>query len=186
MPVKMKIFIIAMAVMCLVSCMCMTAFAAESAPPYASTIVNGLEFQTLGNFNGQPPYFEVVPGVEYTITADMNFALQYWDGKGWSYWPEYNSVQSPATIVFDESIQYVAISSHGYTSNIATCTVIWPEPTVWSVIFDSVSTFVSTVLSSVGAPVLIFITSNPLCLVPALLGLVVLGICIVRRFVYGA
>lgn len=160
MPVK-KFLVIAMAVMCVVSCMCMTALAAGvAAPPYESVIQNGTEFKTLNNFGGQPPYFEVVPGVEYTITADMNFALQWWDGDSWEYWPEYNSVQSPTTIVFDESIQYVAISSHGYTSNIATCTISWHNPglmdylslaasAIWSQIIIIGTTIVET-------PVLLF------------------------------
>lgn len=40
--------------------------------------------------------------------------------------------------------------------------------------------------TNIGGPVLDFITSHPLTIVPALAGLCVMGIGVVRRFIYGA
>lgn len=182
-----KIGALFVAVMLALVCMCPVAFAAEiSAPAYPSTIVSGVEFQTLSNFGGQPPYFEVIPGVEYTITADMNFALQWWDGNSWEYWPEYNNVASPATIVFDDSIQYVAISSHGYTSDIATCTISWDEPTPVSRVIGAVLDFSSGMLD-VGSSLIswMFAPVNTVVLLGVVLFVMVAIVSGIRKFIPG-
>lgn len=45
---------------------------------------------------------------------------------------------------------------------------------------------VSGFTTNIGGPVLEFVTSHPLTIVPALAGLCIMGIGVVRRFIYGA
>ena len=53
-------------------------------------------------------------------------------------------------------------------------------------LLEQAGTIVSSFTTDIGGPVLDFIVSNPLCLIPALAGICVMGIGVVRRFVYGA
>lgn len=53
-------------------------------------------------------------------------------------------------------------------------------------LLEQAGTIVSGFTTNIGGPILTFITSNPLCLLPALAGVCVMGIGVVRRFIYGA
>lgn len=53
-------------------------------------------------------------------------------------------------------------------------------------LLDQAGEIVTSFTQDIGGPILDFIVSNPLCLIPALAGICVMGIGVIRRFVYGA
>lgn len=187
MPVKIKVFAVVMAVMCLMSLTC-TAFAAETdLPPGAVVVGNGDTVSTNDLTSLDAPRVIPADGVEsITITGLFGFSSVYgWDG---TQWVNLN-VADPANVTivpadYPEYTYYTML--RGDTMASQTVTVSWVKTSLLEKVLTSVGTFISTTLTAVGGPVLSFITSSPLTLVPALAGLLVLGICIVRRFVYGA
>ena len=187
MPVKIKVFAVVMAVMCLMSLTCVTAFAAETdLPPGAIVVGNGDAINTSDLTSLSKPYVIPAEGLEtITIKGLFGFSSVYgWNGTEWVKL----SVSNPADVtinVADYDYTYYTML-RGDTMASQTVTVSWVKASVLDKVITAVGTFVSTTLTAVGAPVLSFITSSPLTLVPALAGLVVLGVCIVRRFVYGA
>ena len=85
MPVK-KFLILTMAVMVVMSCMCMTAFAAETnLPPGAVVVGNGDVISTNDLTSLDAPYVIPADGVEsITITGLFGFSSVYgWDGTQW-------------------------------------------------------------------------------------------------------
>lgn len=184
---KIKVFAVVMAVMCLMSLTCVTAFAAETdLPPGAIVVGNGDAISTSELTTLEKPYVIAAKDVEtITIKGLFGFSSVYgWNGTEWVKL----TVENPADVtitVSDYDYTYYTML-RGDTMASQTVTVSWVKASVFGKVMSAVGTFVSTTLTAVGGPVLSFITSNSLCLVPALLGLVVLGICIVRRFVYGA
>lgn len=53
-------------------------------------------------------------------------------------------------------------------------------------LLEQAGEIVTSFTTDIGGPVLDFIVSHPLTLIPALAGLCVMGIGVIRRFVYGA
>lgn len=185
-PVKSKIFAVVMAVMALVSCMCIPALAAEKV-----AIQNGVPFSAShwsDDSSGQLQYLEIEHGVTYTITTDPSITkLTLWIYKPGS--------RANGSITFVDGIaEYTCTDTNvrgivmlcDDAGNRPTVTVSWPLPPFFERLGTSIADFTTGVVSGFGTPVLAFITSNPLCLIPAIMGLVVLCICLVRRFVYGA
>lgn len=182
MPVKMKILVIAMAVMCLMTCMCVTAFAAEvEQPPSTVLIQNGVEFDSATVTGGAIPAFSVEPGKEYTITGLSKFSRLFGiSADGTRKNLGVTITDAPYVYVADGTYPYIGVDAG--VSNFTPTTVTWEEPTLWG----QAGMFVTGVMDNFGGPVLSFISSHALILIPALSGLCILGILVVRRFVYGA
>lgn len=85
MPVKMKVFAVVMAVMCLMSLTC-TAFAAETdLPPGAQLLTNGAQVSTNDLTSLSTPYVIPAKDVESIIISGLfGFSSVYgWDGTQW-------------------------------------------------------------------------------------------------------
>lgn len=184
---KIKVFAVVMAVMALVSCMCMPALAATNIP-----VQNGVPFIAShwkdNTDSGSLQYLEIEHGVTYTITTDPSITKL----DLWIYEP---GVRANGDITFVDGVaEYTCTDTNvkgiviycGDEENRPTVTVSWPLPPFFERLGTSIVDFTTGVVSGFGTPVLAFVTSNPLCLIPAIMGLVVLCICLVRRFVYGA
>ena len=59
------------------------------------------------------------------------------------------------------------------------------EANTMGALLENVGQFVTTFLEDVGSPVIDFIVTNPICLIPVACGLVVTGFGLIKRLVYG-
>lgn len=191
MPVKIKVFAVVMAVMCVMSLMCVTAFAAEAdLPPGAHLMTSGDSIENTSASDLEAPYVIPADGTEsITITGLFYFSeIHGWDGAQWhNLTGQIGDVADSVTFDVADYPQYSYFTVvGGRTGATSTFTFTWTKSALLPKILTAVGVFVGTVLTAVGAPVLAFITSSPLTLIPALAGLLILGILVVRRFVYGA
>ena len=181
MPVKMKVFAVVMAVMCLMSLTC-TAFAAETdLPPGAQLLTNGAQVSTNDLTSLSTPYVIPAKDVEsITISGLFGFSSVYgWDG---TQWVKLN-VDNPADVtitVADYDYTYYTML-RGDTMASQTVTVKWVKVSLVKQAGD----FLGGFFTNIGGPTLGFITSHSLTLVPALAGLTILAILLIRKFVYG-
>lgn len=183
MPVKIKVFAVVMAVMCLMSLTC-TAFAAETdLPPGAQLLTNGAQVSTNDLTSLSKPYVIPAKDVEsITISGLFGFSSVYgWDGTQWINL----NVADPTnvTIVPADYPQYTYYTMlRNDTMASQTVTVKWVKTSL----VNQAGDFLGGFFTNIGGPTLGFITSHSLTLVPALAGLAILAILLVRKFVYGA
>ena len=182
MPVKIKVFAVVMAVMCLMSLTC-TAFAAETdLPPGAQLLTNGAQVSTNDLTSLSTPYVIPAKDVEsITISGLFGFSSVYgWDG---TQWVKLN-VDNPADVtitVADYDYTYYTML-RGDTMASQTVTVKWVKTSL----VNQAGDFLGGFFTNIGGPTLGFITSHSLTLVPALAGLAILAILLIRKFAYGA
>ena len=182
MPVKIKVFAVVMAVMCLMSLTC-TAFAAETdLPPGAQLLTNGAQVSTNDLTSLSTPYVISAQDVEsITISGLFGFSSVYgWDG---TQWVKLN-VDNPADVtitVADYDYTYYTML-RGDTMASQTVTVKWVKVSLVKQAGD----FVSGAFVHIGGPALGFITSHYLTIILPLLSLAGVAVLVVRKFVYGA
>ena len=182
---KMRIFAVVMAVMCVMSCMCLTAFAAESdLPPGAQLVSNGSVIGS-NDWNLDTPYVIPADDVEsITIKGLFYFSHVYgWDGTQWvKITSRIGDVKDSVTFSPADYPEYNYFTVvKGDTMASQDFTVSWVEVSL----IAQAGSFVSGFFTNIGGPTLGFILSHSLTLVPALAGLAILGILFVRKFVYG-
>lgn len=172
---KMKIFAVCLAAMCLMSCMCVTAFAADI------YVQNGVTY-TLGS---EKVVLAVEYGVTYTITADTSYLPTTYTWTGSSGYRELRFTDGVCEYTCtDENLKSITFDAPSDTP--IEITVTWPQPSPIETLAGSASEFAGGILGAFGSPILSFVVSHALTLVPALIGLAILGIMLVKRFIYGA
>ena len=171
-----------MAVMCLMSLTC-TAFAAETdLPPGAQLLTNGAQVSTNDLTSLSTPYVISAQDVEsITISGLFGFSSVYgWNG---AEWVKVN-VANPADVTItcaDYDYTYYTML-RGDTMASQTVTVKWVKTSL----VNQAGDFLGGFFTNIGGPTLGFITSHSLTLVPALAGLAILAILLIRKFAYGA
>lgn len=125
---KSKIFAVVMAVMALVSCMCIPALAAEKMP-----IQNGVSFSAShwsDENSGQLQYLEIEHGVTYTITTDPAITKM-------TLWIYKTASRANGSLTFVDGIaEYTCTDTNvkgivmlcDDAGNRPTVTVSWPRP----------------------------------------------------------
>lgn len=186
MPVKIKIFAVAMAVMCLMSCMCMTAFADESAPTFTNFIQNGTPVTIPANANDKDtlPVLKLTEGVTYTIESDDKLRVLGWSGTSWVTISD--SIAVPYEYTADGTYTHLGFATHAYSNDPGTLTATWTIVSPVTKFLSQVGSVLTGFTTNIGGPILEFVVSHPLTIVPALAGLCVIGLYIIRKFVYGA
>lgn len=182
---KMKVFAVVMAVMCLMSLTC-TAFAAETdLPPGAQLVSNGT---TIGSndWNLDTPYVIPSDDVEsITIKGLFYFSHVYgWDGTQWvKITNRIGEVKDSVTFSPADYPEYSYFTVvKGDTMASQDFTVSWVKVSLVKQAGD----FVSGVFVHIGGPALGFITSHYLTIILPLLSLAGVAVLVVRKFVYGA
>lgn len=179
---KMKIFAVVMAVMLCMSCMCVTAFAADI------YVQNGVEFTGSYYSDSDWTVLKVEPDVTYTITIDADISelnvVYCYDGYIGNRTLKF--VDGVCEYTCDDA-SMTGIALHSPTGGDAiTFTVTWPQPSPIETLAGSAGEFAGGIFGAFGSPILSFVVSHALTLVPALIGLAILGIMLVKRFIYGA
>lgn len=156
---KIKIFAVCLAVMAIMSCMCVTAFAADI------YVQNGVTY-TLGS---EKVVLAVEYGVTYTITADTSYLPTTYN---WTYASGYQELRFVDGVCeltcTDEKLTSIELKSPSDTP--VEITVTWPQPSALDVIIDSINAlflaglgWVNTIAQTVFAsPLLLMFTVLPL------------------------
>ena len=172
-----------LAMMVLMLCtMTVTAFAAEAVPDGYTLMENSGQWKY-----GTKTCFPGYKGSTYTIeTIDTQaFVLSVHgineDGTTVELYKHSGAVKS-YTYTADGTYKYLTLVCAPGAQRDATVTWTEPEPPSLT---DNVGEFVSTFLNDIGRPVVSFIVTNPICLIPVALGLVVLGYALIKRLIYG-
>lgn len=176
MPVK-KFLVIAMAVMCLMSLMCVTAFAAEAdLPPGAQLVANGATISTNDLTSLDTPYVIAADGVEtITITGLFGFSSVYgWNG---TQWVNLNVADpTDVMIVCADYPQYTYYTMlRGSTMASKTVTVSWVKPSQTETIIKPVPSVTESLLAVVMV-MISFVSSQALAMLPVYIGLIFVGI----------
>lgn len=182
-----KVFAVVMAVMCVISCMCMTAFAAETDLPSGATLIeNGATINTNDLTSLDTPYVIPADGVEsITISGLFGFSSVYgWDG---TQWVNLN-VSDPTNVTitcadYPEYSYYTML--RGDTMASQTVTVSWVKFSQFRVILDSSVQVVTTMFGGVGSAVISFIESTPIVLLGCILFLMCALVLVLLRFIPG-
>lgn len=163
MPVKIKIFAVAMAVMCLMSCMCMTAFADESAPTSTNFIQNGISIAIPANANNKDtlPVLKLTEGFTYTIESDDKLHVLGWSGTSWVTISD--SIAVPYEYTADGTYTYLGFATHAYSNDPGVLTATWEEPSPLDDLFASIVMYGERALDF-GGRFIGFLIENPLCL----------------------
>lgn len=171
MPVKIKIFAVAMAVMCLMSCMCMTAFADESVPTSENFIKNGVPITIPANANDKDtlPVLKLTEGFTYTIESDDKLRVLGWSGTSWVTISD--SIAVPYEYTADGTYTYLGFATQAYSNDPGTLTATWDEPGP----LDGLSALVTAAIGWV-ATVAFTCLENPILLVFTVLPLIGLGV----------
>lgn len=176
MPVKKMLVV--MAVMVVVSCMCMTAFAAESVPEGA-LVTNGQVVNTAD----LDSYIISADGVEtITITGLYSFSSVYgWDG---TQWVNLN-VSDPTNVVitcadYPDYTYYKAVKGDSMANQ--DVTISWtlvPQPGI----LDNLSS-ISSALWSGAKDATAFVMKTPLAQIVVILGIIGVGCLLAKRFLF--
>lgn len=180
---KSKIFAVVMAVMALVSCMCMPALAATNVP-----VVNGQSFSAshwTDDNGGELQYLEIEHGVTYTITTDPSITkLDLWIYK--------TASRANGSLTFVDGVaEYTCTDTNvksivilcGDAENRPTVTVSWPrppEPTASEITISSIDALVLAAIGWVSA-VCSIVFGTPILLIFTVLPLIGLGVGIFKR-----
>ena len=184
MPVKIRIFAVVMAVMALVSCMCIPALAAERV-----TIQNGVPFSASHHADdttvGELQYLEIEHGVTYTITTDPSITQM-------TLWVYKTASRANKILTFvdgvaeytctDTTVQGIVMLCDD-AGNRPTVTVSWPrppEPTASEITISGIDALVVAAIGWVGT-VGSTVVSTPILLIFTTLPLVGLGVGLFKR-----
>lgn len=175
---KIRIFAVVMAVLCLTVCMCMPALAATNIP-----VVNGQSFSAshwTDDNGGELQYLEIEHGVTYTITTDPSITkLDLWIYK--------TASRANGDITFVDGVaEYTCTDTNvkgivilcGDEENRPTVTVSWPID-----LLDKVGP-VSGALWSAAKDAVAFVMKTPLAQIVVVLGIVGIGCLLVKRFAF--
>ena len=179
MPVKIRIFAVVMAVMALVSCMCIPALAAERL-----AIQNGVPFSAShysdDNNVGELQYLEIEHGVTYTITTDPSITQM-------TLWVYKTASRANKTLTFVDGVaEYTCTDTtvHGIVmlcadaGNRPTVTVSWPIG-----LLDEVGP-VSGALWDAAGDAVGFIMETPLAQVGVIIGIIGVGCLLAKKFLF--
>lgn len=164
---KIKIFAVCLAVMAIMSCMCVTAFAEDI------YVQNGVTY-TLGS---EKVVLAVEYGVTYTITADTSYLPTT---HNWTYASGYRELRFVDGVCeltcTDEKLTSIELKSPSDTP--VEITVTWPqppEPTVMETILTSVPSVGVSILSIV-AVIIALVSSQSIAMLPVYMGLIMVGV----------
>lgn len=163
-----KIFAIVLAVMVCMSCLCMTAFAAETNLPTGATLIeNGGSYQGLAYNSTGAAYVVSADGVEaITITGLHSFSKIYgWNGSTWTnITSQIGSVADMVTFSPADYPDYTYFTAIlGDTMADKTVTVTWTEIPKTGVIMSIVMSIV-TAFFALGTTCVTWIVDTPLAL----------------------
>lgn len=170
---KIKVFAVVLAVMALVSCMCIPALAATNVP-----VVNGQSFSAshwTDDNGGELQYLEIEHGVTYTITTDPSITkLDLWIYK--------TASRANGSLTFVDGVaEYTCTDTNvkgivilcGDEENRPTVTVSWPQPTAFDLMTGGVDVALSWMIFAITSLCSV-IWSNWLLLLGAVLVIVIL------------
>jgi hypothetical protein len=175
--VKIKVFAVVMAVMALVSCMCMPALAATNIP-----VQNGVSFSAShwSDDDHVLNFLEIEHGVTYTITTDPSITKL-------DLWIYETGARANGNIRFVDGVaEYTCTDTNvngivilcGDAENRPTVTVSWPID-----LLDKVGP-VSGALWSAAKDAVAFVMKTPLAQIVVVLGIVGIGCLLVKRFAF--
>ncbi len=184
MPVKIKVFAVVMAVMCVISCMCVTAFAAE-APAGAVMLENGGTYQGLSN-KLETPYAIAAENVEsITIEGLYSFSSVYgWNGTEWiNITGSLGSVEDSVTINTADYPEYSYFTGLlGMTGADNTITVTWTVPPAPGML-DNLGSISSAIWSG-AKDATNFVMKTPLAQIVVILGIIGVGCLLAKRYLF--
>lgn len=173
-----KMLVVVMAVMVVVSCMCMTAFAAENVPE-GTLVTNG----QVVNTNDLDSYIISADGVEtITITGLFGFSKVYgWNGTEWLNL----NVSDPTNVVitcadYPDYTYYKAEKGDSMANQ--DVTISWtliPQPGI----LDNLSPISSGLWSSAKDAVN-FVMTYPLAQIVVIIGIIGVGCVLAKRFLF--
>lgn len=176
---RTKIFAVMMAVICVMSVMCMTAFAAEM-PPGSTLLTNGQSISTDLLTSLDSPYVIAADGVEtISIKGLFGFSWIYgWNGTDWVRIEVPDATDVTITCAdYPQYSYYTAMRRDTSTSQMVT--VSWTEPSM----LDDIGT-VSGALWSSAKDAANFVIRNPLAMITVFVGLVAIGVLLGKRFLF--
>lgn len=178
---KMKIFAVVMAVMCVMSCMCLTAFAAESdLPPDTTLVTNG---QTINSNDWNMNYAISANNVEtITITGLFGFSrIHGWNGTQWvNITNLVGAVADSVTFSPADYPEYTYFTvTKGDTMAQQDFTVTWTTPSIFDNMSDISSAMWSSAKDAVG-----FVMKAPLAQITVIIGIVLLGCLLAKRYLF--
>lgn len=180
---KIKVFAVVLAVMALVSCMCIPALAAEK-----MAIQNGVSFSashSSDDNSGQLQYLEIEHGVTYTITTDPSITK-------FTLWIYKTASRANGSLTFVDGIaEYTCTDTNvkgivmlcDDAGNRPTVTVSWPrppEPTASEIAISGIDALVVAAIGWVTA-VCSTVFGTPILLIFTVLPLIGLGVGIFKR-----
>ena len=181
MPVKIKFFAVVMAVMCLMSCFCFTAFADETEVPSDwQYIQNGVSYvapQSYTKVPESPMVLKVDPDATYTVTGLRYMSVIFgWDGTKWVKLYQGDKLEGEYTFTAEDYPGYEYLTFNGGSETVKfTVTVSWTVVSFLSKIIDNIGLWLTAALSWVG-DVGTTVVATPLLLVFTVLPLVGLGV----------
>lgn len=179
---KSKVFAVVLAVMALVSCMCIPALAAEKTP-----VVNGVSFAASHWKDNESDlwYLEIETGVTYTITiSDPSITYM-------GTWVYKSGSRANGHLDFVDGVcQYTCTDTNvlgivikcddaQLESGRPTITVTWPQPSI----FERLSS-VSTALWDAAGDAVAFVMETPLAQVSVSVGLIVIGCIFAKKYLF--
>ena len=159
-----KFFAIALAVVCLMSCVCMTAFAAETdMPPGAQLLTNGQQISTSELVSLSTPYVISADGLEAIhITGLFGFSEIYgWDGTQWMRVSVPDPTDVTITCADYDYTYYTMLRKDTMASQ--TVTVTWTKVTQTGTVLSIVMSIV-TAFFALGTTCVTWIVDTPLAL----------------------
>ena len=170
-----KMLVVVMAVMVVVSCMCMTAFAAENVPE-GTLVTNGQVVNTAD----LDSYIISADGVEtITITGLFGFSTVYgWNGTEWLNL----NVSDPTNVVITcadyPDYTYYKVEKGDSMAN-QDVTISWTTPSIFDNMGDTSSAMWSAAKDAVA-----FVMKTPLAQIGVILGIVGIGCLLAKRFLF--